>query len=133
FKTHRPAQALKPSLHGIQKQRWAAIVQIDSQRGVVTAGILIEQPPYIRLGHGRLSRTGAEPLQLQPRAVIVSRVGAACRTERRHCAVAIAEPLADGAKREPAVAKPGAASTVCIKTSTAATKSPRAASSTAAL
>src|SRR5262249_46561596 len=101
FKTHRPAQALKPSLHGIQKERGAAIVKILSQRGVVRAAILIDQPPYIRLGHGRLSRTGAEPLQLQPRAVIVSRVGAACRTERRHCAVAIAEPLADGAKREP--------------------------------
>ena len=39
--------------------------------------------------------------KLQPRAVIILRVGAAHRPKRRHSAVAIAEPVADGAEREP--------------------------------
>jgi hypothetical protein len=71
------------------------------QRGVVTASILVEQPPHIGLGHRRRSRAGAEAYELQPRAVIIVWIGAARRTKRRHGAAAIAEPVANGAKCKP--------------------------------
>jgi hypothetical protein len=38
---------------------------------------------------------------LQPRAVIIVRIGAACRFECGDRAVTIAEPIADGAERKP--------------------------------
>ena len=71
------------------------------QRGVITPGILVEQPPHIGLGHRRRVLAGAEPRQLQPRAVIILRFGAARHMESRLGAIAIANSVADRAEREP--------------------------------
>jgi len=97
----RLAHALARRCHGIAKQRRSAIVQVLDQRGVITAGILVEQPPQIGLGHRRYLRAGAEARQLQPRAVIIFRVGVARCTKGGHGGIAIAEPVADGAERKP--------------------------------
>ena len=129
----RLAHALARRCHRIAKQRRSAIVQVLDQRSVITAGILVEQPPQIGLGHRRYLRAGAEARQLQPRAVIIFRVGVARCTKGGHGGIAIAEPVADGAERKPGSGEAGAASTVCVRTSAAPAKSPRAASSTAAL
>ena len=56
---------------------------------------------HIGCSHRRRGRAGAEPRKLQPRAVIILRVGAARRFECRDRAVAVAEPIADGAERKP--------------------------------
>ena len=98
---HRPAHALQRGCHRIAKQRRTAIVQVLDQRGVIAAGILVEQPPQIGLGHRRYLWAGAEARQLQPRAVIIIRVGAARRTKGGYGGIAIAEPVADGAERKP--------------------------------
>ncbi len=79
----------------------AAIVQPFRERSVVALGILVEQPADIRFGHCRGCFAEAEPRQLQARAVIIVGVGVAGLRERRDRAVAVAEPVADGAKREP--------------------------------
>ncbi len=74
---------------------------MPGQRGVIMRGILVEQPAHIGFGHRRSGFAGAEPRQLQPRAVVVRGVGIAGLPERRDRAVAVAEPVADGAEREP--------------------------------
>src|SRR5262252_8808291 len=116
---------LQRGCHRIAKQRRTAIVQVLDQRGVIAAGILVEQPPQIGLDHRRYLWAGAEARQLQPRAVIIIRVGAARRTKGGYGGIAIAEPVADGAER-----KPGGGE---ARRSFDGAKSPRAASSTAAL
>ncbi len=83
-------------------------MQMLAQRGVIAGGILIEQPAQIGFTHCRRCRAGAEPGKLQPRAVIIVRVGVACRFERGHRTVTIAELIADGAER-----KPGGGKTRC--------------------
>ena len=76
-------------------------MQMLDERGVVACGILVEQPAQIGLGHRRRGFAGAEPRQLQARPVIVLRIGVAGLREGSHRAVAVAEPVADGAEREP--------------------------------
>jgi len=100
-KMRRLAHALARRCHRIAKQRRSAIVQVLDQRSVITASILVEQPPQIGLGHRRYLRAGAEARQLQPRAVIIFRVGVARCTKGGHGGIAIAEPVADGAERKP--------------------------------
>src|SRR5215472_9076700 len=92
---------LQRGCHRIAKRRRTAIVQVLDQRGVIAAGILVEQSPQIGLGHRRYLWAGAEARQLQPRAVIIIRVGAARRTKGGYGGIAIAEPVADGAERKP--------------------------------
>ena len=53
------------------------------------------------MGHRRTRFAGAEPGELQPRAVVILRVGIAGPRECGNRAVAVAEPVADGAEREP--------------------------------
>src|SRR5215471_8842372 len=108
-------------------------MQMLGQRGVIAGGILIEQPAQIRFGHGGRPFRNAKSRQLQARAMIVVRIGAARIVERGHGAGAIGKPIADRTKREPCRGKSGAASTVCARISAAAMRSPRTASSTAAL
>ena len=63
--------------------------------------MLIEQPPHIDRGHRRRDLAGAEPRELQPRAVIVLGVGVARLLPGRDRAGAVAEIVANGAEREP--------------------------------
>ena len=76
-------------------------MQMFAQRGVIAGGILVEQPAQIGLTHCRRRRAGAEPGKLQPRAMVIVRIGAACRFKCSHRAATIAEPIADGAERKP--------------------------------
>ena len=76
-------------------------MQALGERRVVAGGILVEQPADIGFGHRRRGFAGAEPRQLQPRAVIILGIGVARLLERGDGAVAVAELVADGAEREP--------------------------------
>ena len=62
---------------------------------------MVEQPADIGFGHRRCGIAGAEPGKLQPRAVIILRIGVARLLESGDRAVAVAELVADGAEREP--------------------------------
>ena len=76
-------------------------MQMLGERGVVAAGILVEQPAHIGLGHGRSDVAGTKARELQPRAVIILRIRVARPLESGDGAGAVAEPIADGAEREP--------------------------------
>ena len=78
-----------------------AIVEALHQRLVEIRRVLIEQPPHIDAGHRRCRLAGAEPRQMQPRAVIILAVGVARRGKRGDGPVAIAHRLADRGEREP--------------------------------
>ncbi len=76
-------------------------MQALGERRVVARGVLVEQPADIGFGHRRGGFAGAEPGQLQPRAVIILGIGVAGLLESGDRAVAVAELVADGAEREP--------------------------------
>ena len=63
--------------------------------------MLIEQPPHIDRGHRRRGLAGAEPREMQPRAVIILGVGVARLLPRRDRPGPVAEIVANGAEREP--------------------------------
>ena len=71
------------------------------QRRIEGLGMLIEQPPHIDRGHRRRDLAGAEPSELQPRAVIILGVGVARLLPRRDRPCPVAEIVANGAEREP--------------------------------
>ena len=100
-KVHRPLGGAHRRFDRVAQQRRAAIMQMLGERGVVAAGILVEQPAHIGLGHRRSGFAGAEPGELQPRAVIILRIRVARPLESGDGAGAVAEPVADGAEREP--------------------------------
>ena len=76
-------------------------MQMLRERGVVAAGILVEQPAHIGLGHRRRGLARAEAGELQPGAVIVRRIGITGPLEGGDGAGAVAKPVADGAERKP--------------------------------
>ena len=76
-------------------------MQMLRERGVVAAGILVEQPAHIGLGHRRSGFARAKAGELQPGAVIVLRIGIAGPLEGGDGAGAVAKPVADGAERKP--------------------------------
>ena len=98
---HRASGRAHDGFDRVVQQRRAAIMQALGERRVVARGILVEQPADIGFGHGRRRFAGAEPRQLQPRAVIILGIGIARLLEGGNRAVAIAELVADGAEREP--------------------------------
>ena len=100
-KMHRPAAGIHQGLDGIAQQHRPAIAEAFGQRLVVAAGILVEQPADVGFGHGWRRLSGAEPRQLQPRAVVILRIGIAGMAERGNGAVTVAELIADRAKRKP--------------------------------
>ena len=95
----RPAAA--SPFNGVAEQCRSAIGETLGERGVITSGILIEQPAHIRFAHRRRGIAGPEPGKLQAGAVIVLRIGIAGFFERGDGAGAVAEPVADGAERKP--------------------------------
>ena len=97
----RSASRAHHHFHGVAQHRRAAIIQAFGQRRIEASGILVEQPAHITFAHRRRRLAGSEPGELQPRAVIILRVGVAGALERRDRAVAVAKPVADGAEREP--------------------------------
>jgi hypothetical protein len=96
-----PFETVQCGLDCDAKERWTAIMQMLGQRGVVAGGTLIEQPAQIRFGHGGRLFGSPKLRQLQARAMIVVRIGAARIVERSHGASAIGKPIADRTKREP--------------------------------
>ena len=76
-KAQRPAGRAHRGFDRIAQQRRPAIGQALGQRRVVARGILVEQPAHIGFAHRRRRLAGAEPGELQPRAVIILRIGVA--------------------------------------------------------
>jgi hypothetical protein len=96
----RPAARIAASTASRNSRR-AAISKVLGERRVVAAGILVEQPADIGVGHRRRGLAGAEPGQLQPRAVVILGIGVAGMPKAAMAPLAVAEPVADGAEREP--------------------------------
>ena len=59
----------------IQQDRRPAIIQPLHQRLLELRRVLVEQPPHVGRGHRRRRFAGAQPRQMQPRAVIVLAIG----------------------------------------------------------
>ena len=85
----------------LQQHRGPTIVEPLQQRRIEGLGMLIEQAAHIDRGHRRRDLAGAEPRELQPRAVIVLGVGVARLLPRRDRPCPVAEIVANGAEREP--------------------------------
>ena len=100
-KAHRASGRAHHGFDRVVQQRRAAIIQALGERRVVAGGILVEQPANIGFGHSGRRFAGAEPRQLQSRAMIILRIGVARLPERGNGAVAVAELVADGAQCEP--------------------------------
>ena len=100
-KVHRPAAGPAHGFDRLVQDRRTSIVQVFGQRGVVTPGILVEQPTHIGLGHGRGGVAGPKPGELKPRAMIILGIGVTGTGERGDGSAPVAETVADGAEREP--------------------------------
>ena len=86
---------------GVTQDRRPAIGELPGQRRVVARGVLVEQPADVGFAHRRGDVAASEPGKLEPGAEIILGVGVAGLFECRDSAGAVAEPVADGAEREP--------------------------------
>ena len=100
-KAQWPCRRVHRLFDRVAQQRRPAIGELLGQRRVVARGVLVEQPADVRFAHRRGGVAAPEPGKLQPGAVIIVRVGVAGLFECRDSAGAVAEPVADGAEREP--------------------------------
>ena len=133
-KRRPPPSRVHGLLDGLAQQRRPAIGEAFGERRVVARGILVEQPAHVGFAHRRRGVAGAEPGELEPRAVIILGVRVAGLLERGNGAGAIAEPVADGAEREPGGGESGRQRPrSATRISAAPAKSPRAAWSSAHL
>ena len=100
-KVHRPLVREHRRFDGLQQELRSAIAEALDEGGVITIGILIEQPAHVRFCQRRRGLAGAEAGELQPRAMIILRIEPSGLFEGGDRAGRVAEPVADGAEREP--------------------------------
>ena len=94
------AERLRHTAHRLEQELRPAIAEV-LQHGIEAGRMLIEQAAHVGGGHLRCGLAGAEPRQMEPRAVIVLRVGRARLLERGDRARAVPQHVADRAQCEP--------------------------------